>query len=124
MGKTKGAASAAAQQDDTRQDLTYLITNTSGSIASPSEDAITGALQQRFKRDLPYTRIGASTLVVVNPYKILEQLNDAALNEYADVYYRNTSGQKKNLQPHIYEMAARVYFHMRRTGENQSVVLR
>lgn len=122
MGKTKGAASSSAAQQD--QDLTYLITNTSGSITPPSEDAITGALQQRFKRDLPYTRIGANTLVVVNPYKILEQLNDAALNEYADVYYRSTDGQKKNLQPHIYEMAARMYFHLRRTGENQSVILR
>lgn len=108
-------------QDDSRIDLIYLINSSS---SPPSEDSITHLLQSRFKRNQPYTRLGHSTLIVVNPYQPLEILNDVTLNTYADIGYRNIVENKPFMQPHVYDLAARVYFHMRRTGEDQSIILR
>ncbi|KAG1454386.1 hypothetical protein G6F46_004895 [Rhizopus delemar] len=107
-------------QDDSRIDLIYLINSSS---SPPSEDSITHLLQSRFKRNQPYTRLGYSTLIVVNPYQPLEILNDVTLNTYADIGYRNIVENKPFMQPHVYDLAARVYFHMRRTGEDQSIIL-
>jgi chitin synthase len=108
-------------QEDARSDLSCLL---GSGPSGPNEEAVASLLQSRFKRDLPYTRLGQSTLVVVNPYKPLEQLNDATLNTYTEAGYKDVSGQNPHLQPHVYDLATRVYFHMRRSGEDQSIVLR
>lgn len=108
-------------QEESRTDLTSL-SHENGK--GPSEDAIVHLLHSRFKHSLPYTRLGSSTLVVVNPYQPLEILNDATLESYADACYRNLSDSKPIMQPHVYDLAARVYFHMRRTGQDQSIILR
>jgi chitin synthase len=108
-------------QDDSRIDLTCLV---SSSQSPPSEDSISNLLQSRYKRNQPYTRIGHTNLVVINPYQPLEILNDATLRSYADIGYRNVVENKVFMQPHVYDLAARVYFHMRRTGEDQSIILR
>ncbi|KAG0168377.1 hypothetical protein DFQ28_004896 [Apophysomyces sp. BC1034] len=107
-------------QDESRIDLARLITTAN---QPPSEESVTNLLQSRFRRNLPYTRAGHSNLVVVNPYQPLELLNDATLQAYADAGYRDVSEHKLFMQPHVYDLAARAYFHMRRTGEDQSIVL-
>ncbi|ORZ12657.1 chitin synthase-domain-containing protein [Absidia repens] len=107
-------------QDETRTDLTSLSHE---SNKGPSEDAILHLLQSRFKHGLPYTRLGHSTLIAVNPYQPLDLLNDATLQSYADVCYRDLSESKPIMQPHVYDLAAKVYFHMRRTGQDQSIIL-
>lgn len=109
------------QQEDSRFDLLSLYT-LSGS--PPTEDAILKFLANRYSKKLPYTQLGYSTLVVINPYQQLELLNDATLNSYGEVGYRDLSEQKPVLQPHVFDLATKVYFHMRRTGEDQSVILR
>lgn len=108
-------------QEDSRTDLVSLY-NVGGS--PPTEDSISNLLANRYKRNLPYTQLGYSNLVVVNPYQHLELLNDATLKSYAEIGYKDLSEHKQSLQPHVYELATRVYFHMRRTGEDQSVILR
>lgn len=108
-------------QDDTRIDLLSLLGSSS---SAPTEDNISYLLQSRFKHSQPYTRLGHSTLIVVNPYQPLEILNDVTLNTYADIGYRNIAENKIFMQPHVYDLAARIYFHMRRTGEDQSIILR
>jgi chitin synthase len=112
-------------QDDSRIDLTCLLNNAQPQ-QSLSEDSITNLLSSRFKRNQPYTRAGHSNLIVVNPYQPLEILNDTTLKTYADNGYRNVINDKSTafMQPHVYDLAARVYFHMRRTGEDQSIILR
>ncbi|ORZ19792.1 chitin synthase-domain-containing protein [Absidia repens] len=107
-------------QDETRTDLTSLPHE---SNKGPSEDAILHLLQSRFKHGLPYTRLGHSILIAVNPYQPLDLLNDATLQSYADVCYRDLSESKPIMQPHVYDLAAKVYFHMRRTGQDQSIIL-
>lgn len=108
-------------QEETRTDLVSLF-NVGGS--PPTEENISNLLANRYKRNLPYTNLGYSNLVVINPYQPLELLNDASLQNYAEIGYKDVSGQKQTLQPHVYELATRVYFHMRRTGEDQSIILR
>lgn len=108
-------------QEDSRTDLVSLY-NVGGS--APTEDTISNLLANRYKRNLPYTQLGYSNLIVVNPYQHLELLNDATLKSYAEIGYKDLSEKKQSLQPHVYELATRVYFHMRRTGEDQSVILR
>ncbi|KAI8330035.1 chitin synthase-domain-containing protein [Blakeslea trispora] len=107
-------------QEESRTDLASLYV--SGAVP-PTEGAISNLLSNRYKRNLPYTQLGYSNLVVINPYQPLEILNDATLQSYAQTGYKDLSEQKPSLQPHIYELATRVYFHMRRTGEDQSVIL-
>ncbi|KAG2177395.1 hypothetical protein INT44_007906 [Umbelopsis vinacea] len=92
------------------------------SLPNPTDESIVSVLHMRFKRDLPYTRIGAHHLIVVNTYKPVESLNDASLNQYAATIYRDLENTEQ-LQPHIYDLAARVYYQLRRASEDQSIVL-
>ena len=108
-------------QEDSRTDLVSLY-QLGG--PPPSEEAVSNMLASRYKRTLPYTQLGYSSLIVVNPYQPLELLNDATLRSYADIGYKDLSEKKPALQPHVYELATKVYFNMRRTGEDQSVILR
>ncbi|KAG8739227.1 hypothetical protein FRC10_005858 [Ceratobasidium sp. 414] len=102
-------------------DLTALVSSTGGSTIYPNEEAILGVLQTRFRADEPYVRIASTTLVVVNPLKALASVNDLSAAEYAKLA---RAVEKPRLQPHIYELAARVYAMMKRTGNPQSVVFR
>ncbi|KIJ57290.1 glycosyltransferase family 2 protein [Sphaerobolus stellatus SS14] len=110
-------------------DLTDLVVaSSSTSTVYPSDDNVVAVLQARSRSDLPYTRIGASTLVVVNPLKVLASVNDASAQEYEERNYKDTSiptaDSPKALQPHLYDLAARVYLLMRRRKESQSVIFR
>src|SRR5882724_7633107 len=98
-------------------DLTDLVVSSSTSTTVyPSDDTILSVLQARFRADLPYTRIGASTLIVINPLKVLANLNDASAREYDERNYRDTSmptaDAPKAFQPHLYALAASVYLTM------------
>nr|CAG8434522.1 6220_t:CDS:2 [Entrophospora candida] len=116
MKKTRSSAPSSPSED--RVDLVQVLSNNSNT----AEDEIISLISSRFKLDLPYTRINSSTMIVVNPNKPLEFMNDESAKEYADQWYKDTSGIKSNLQPHIYELAAKVYLHMRRSAEDQSVI--
>ncbi|GAA5798577.1 hypothetical protein HPULCUR_003982 [Helicostylum pulchrum] len=91
-----------------------------------SEESIVRLLQTRFKADQPYTQLGHHQLIVVNPYKPLELLNDATLQAYGQHGYKDISpdGFSSNSpEPHVYDMATRVYLLMRRRAENQAIIL-
>ncbi|CAO1634865.1 unnamed protein product [Sympodiomycopsis kandeliae] len=110
-------------------DLTNLINAQASQISLPSEDTITSALQQRFRADLPYSRISSTTLLVVNPIRTLANLNDASAEDYRKKTYADSAWEReqrdspdKVLPPHPYELAGRVYHMMRRTQQSQAVV--
>ncbi|KAG6809077.1 hypothetical protein H0H92_001693 [Tricholoma furcatifolium] len=109
-------------------DLGDLISSTGAATIYPSDDTILAVLQARFRADLPYTRIGATNLVVVNPYKTLANVNDASAKEYEERCYKDTSlpmvDSPKPLQPHLYDLAARVYLLMRRRNQSQALLAR
>ena len=87
-------------------------------------------LQSRFSQDKPYTQLGHHRLVIVNPYKQLELLNDAALQHHAELGYKDLTGGLQDLtaiantDPHIYEFATRAYYIMRRRVDDVGIILR
>ena len=69
-----------------------------------------------------------ANLVVVNPLKTLANVNDISAKEYEERCYKDTSvptaGSPKALQPHLFELAAKVYLMMRQRGQSQAVLFR
>lgn len=109
-------------------DLVELVSSSGSATVYPSDDIILAVLQARFRADLPYSRIGAANLVVVNPYKTLANLNDLSAKDYEEKCYKDTSlpmvNSPKPLQPHLYDLAAKVYLLMRRRSQSQTVLSR
>ncbi|EJD01749.1 chitin synthase [Fomitiporia mediterranea MF3/22] len=109
-------------------DLTDLISSTGSTTIYPNDDAVLNVLQTRFRADLPYSHIGASNLVVVNPLKTLANLNEASAKDYEERCFKDTSvptaGSPKAPQPHLYGLAAKVYLLMRQRKQSQAVVFR
>lgn len=125
MASTAGSLAAQAINSG---DLVDLVSSSASATIYPNDDAILSALHARFRADLPYTRIGSSNLVVVNPYKTLASVNDASAKEYEERCYKDTSlplvDSPKPLQPHLYELAAKIYLLMRRRSQSQSIISR
>ena len=126
-------ASSQTTQAITSGDLLDLVSSSATSTIYPTDDALLSALQARFRADLPYTRIGSTHLVVVNPYKSLASVNDASAKEYEERCYKDTSpgaglrgsvDGRRPLQPHVYETASKLYLLMRRKKEAQALVAR
>jgi chitin synthase len=105
-------------------DLTDLISHSSSTTLFPNEDTLLSHLQSRFRADLPYTRIGATTLVSVNPLKVLANVNDATAKEYIERSYKETQSNGPPMQPHLYDLAAKVYLLMTRRHAPQTVLFR
>lgn len=96
-----------------------------------TEDAIVNAIRTRFLQDKIYTRIRNATLVVVNPYKdiigaSLAQVSEQYLNEYKEPARGGNSNTSSSqlLDPHIFQHVNQAYFHMRRSGRDQSMIFR
>lgn len=109
-------------------DFVDLVTSSDSTTVYPSDDAVLNVLHSRFRADLPYTRIASSNLVVVNPMKMLANINDVTAKEYEERCYNDTSvptaGSPRALQPHLYEMAAKVYLLMQQRRQPQAVIFR
>ncbi|KAG9317940.1 glycosyltransferase family 2 protein [Chiua virens] len=108
-------------------DLHSLVSTSHSATIYPSDDAVLAVLNTRFRSDLPYSRIGTTHLLVVNPYKSLANVNDVNAREYEERCYKDTSLPLPSLsllQPHPYELAAQIYLLMRRTRQSQSLITR
>lgn len=92
---------------------------------TPSSDDILSILRARFLEGLPYTSISPRVLVSVNPYQFIQANSDAALvdwgTEYADC---GRGGLRGKLGPHVFAMSNQAYYYMRRTGQDQTIMLR
>lgn len=92
-------------------------------LSTVSDDIIVSCLRERFMTDNIYTNIGTSALVAINPHKYVPTNSDAVMHKYA-AEYRDTSDTKEPLPPHIFQLANNAYYHMRRTTQDQSILLR
>ena len=72
--------------------------------------------------DSIYTKFGTSALVAVNLHKYVSTNSDSAMHKHT-AEYRDVSVGKEAL-PHIFQLANHAYYHMRRTSQDQSVLLR
>ncbi|KAF8952087.1 hypothetical protein BGZ52_008049 [Haplosporangium bisporale] len=93
----------------------------------PTQESMYNVLSRRHQLGLPYTRIGTSTLVVVNPNQALNIYTEANGQLYIDLASGATSSgggpTPTSLEPHVFELASTMYYHMRRTELDQGVVL-
>jgi chitin synthase len=108
-------------------DLADLVFTSTSATVHPNDDSILSVLQARFRSDQPYTRISTSNYVVVNPYKALANTNNVSAQDYEERCYKDTNLQlpgTPSVQPHLYELAARMYLLMRRRNESQAVIFR
>ncbi|TFY81864.1 hypothetical protein EWM64_g2154 [Hericium alpestre] len=87
-----------------------------------SDDIIVSCLRERFMSDTIYTRIGTSALVAINPHKYVSSNADSVLHKYA-AEYRSTSDEEEQLPPHIFQLANDTYYHMRRTTQDQCILM-
>ena len=73
-------------------------------------------------------------MVVVNPFKAVQSLGEGSRRDYEERSYRSggkgkepeteDQGPTKALQPHVFDMAARLMMMMKRVGGRQIIVLR
>ncbi|KAJ7166607.1 hypothetical protein C8R46DRAFT_851780, partial [Mycena filopes] len=102
-------------------ELVDLVSSSGQATIYPDDDAILTVLHSRFRADLPFTRIGDTHLLVVNPLKTLASVNDSSAREYEECCYKDTSlpaiDSPKPLQPHVYDFACKIYLLMRRRAE-------
>jgi chitin synthase len=115
MKRLSSATTTAHQRLEAATDLSTL--------SSISDDIIVSCLRERFMADHTYTNVGSSALVVVNPHKYVATNADSVLQKYA-AEYRDTTDTKDPLPPHIFQMANNVYFHMRRTTQDQCILFK
>lgn len=80
-------------------------------------------LRDRYLLDILYTSLGPSSLVAINPHKFVNINSDQVLGSYGHDY-RNTEETRDHLPPHIFGIAGKAYFDMRRTGRDQSILMR
>ena len=124
-------ASTGSSASAATNDLVSLVMSHATSTVYPSDDAIVATLQARFRAGQPYSRLGATTLVVVNPLRASRNLGDESADEYVQTAYSDTTWESQGrphpddaLPPHPYELALRAYLRMRRTQSSQAILLR
>lgn len=91
-------------------------------------DSLCRHLQSRFDNDQYYTRIGNNRMVILNPCKSTPlSMNDDTLQYYVNHGYKDLAACTNGIitkEAHLYEMATRIYFTMRRRREDQLIILR
>jgi chitin synthase len=85
-----------------------------------TEDNTTHLLKNCYQNNVFYSKISDSTLVVLNPYKSLPQQSPQYVAEYRDT----GSDSLEPLPTHVFKLTNQAYLHMRRTGIDQSIILK
>lgn len=103
-------------------------------LLSIAEDTILACLRERYLADKPYTAVGTSALVSLNPHKHLEINDDTNLQLYAEEYRHISDDDSslghgseldgRKLPPHVFALANNAYYHMKRTGQDQSILIK
>ncbi|KAJ3532282.1 hypothetical protein NMY22_g7803 [Coprinellus aureogranulatus] len=97
-------------------------------LPSINDDTIVAVLRERFMTDHIYTSLSSNALVALNPHKYVQSNSDATCKRYADEYrdvelyeVLEDGRRRERLPPHVFQLAANAYYHMRRTGQDQSI---
>lgn len=112
-------------------------------LSPVAEDTVLACLRERYLASSPYTSISASALVSVNPHAYLPINGDASLQDYVAEYYDSTvddasqrrrdsgsasgsslsGGARRKLGPHVFRLGLDAFYNMRRTGQDQIILL-
>ncbi|MCO5583292.1 hypothetical protein L7F22_037202 [Adiantum nelumboides] len=93
-------------------------------LSNISLDSIFPVLRDRFFSSLPYTALSDSILISANPFAAPGNRNtDDTLREYTKDYRETSKSNRARLPPHVFQLACNAYFYLRRTGQDQSILL-
>lgn len=93
--------------------------------ASLTADDILPILRTRFLEGLVYTDLSPRVLVALNPYQFIQTNSQAVLADWSAEYSDSgNAGVRGRLGPHVWALSGRAYYYMRRTGQDQTIVLR
>lgn len=93
-------------------------------VADLDEKRITDILNSRFSNYNIYTHIGPCHIIAINPFKQLAQNDTQTSEDYVTSYKEIAPEPPIKLNPHIFELTNRAFFHMRRTGNDQAIFLK
>ncbi|WRT65066.1 uncharacterized protein IL334_002008 [Kwoniella shivajii] len=110
------------------------ITDLCSLSSSTAEDTVLATLRERYLLSQPYTSLSPSGLVSVNPHTYLPVNGDASLQDYVAEYYKinvddetsrdaDSGSSRSRLGPHVFQLALSAYYNMRRTRQDQIVIL-
>jgi myosin heavy subunit len=112
------------------------LTLCSRNLPSVGDDTVLATLRERYLNNLPYTSLSSTALVSVNPQSRLPLNSDESLLRYVDGYYKSfvddsapardldVSRPIELLEPHIFGLALKAYYNMRRTQQDQVIIMR
>jgi chitin synthase len=83
-------------------------------------DTVVASLRERYLASYSYTRLSPSAIVSLNPLKPTSDSH--ALQVARSAYYDTESAEERREEPHVFGLAGSVYYHMKRTGQDQSVL--
>ncbi|ORE10382.1 hypothetical protein BCV72DRAFT_26401 [Rhizopus microsporus var. microsporus] len=92
-------------------------------LSNTSSESITSCLRSRYNELKIYTNVGSRHIIALNPLKELPMNDDQASLEYVAAY-KDATGHKQTPDPHLFDLINRTYFHMRRTGSDQAIMLK
>ncbi|KXN66980.1 P-loop containing nucleoside triphosphate hydrolase protein, partial [Conidiobolus coronatus NRRL 28638] len=86
------------------------------------EQSLSDYLINRLNNNQPFTNLGSNGLVVLNPHRDLGLFTQEISNHYIENGYKSHESAHSGLMPHVYDIATKTYFHMRRLGTDHSIV--
>ena len=107
----------------------------SSSLSTIAEDAVLATLRERYLSSKPYTLASPSVLISVNPHTYLPVNSDSSLQNHVAEYYRSSvdegtsrdaagsTSTKGKRDPHVFQLASNALYNMRRTRQDQIILM-
>lgn len=114
------------EESSNNLDLLNLTSLTSLPINFTSNpDTILSILKNRFLEGIHYTSLSSSILLSVNPFNQDQARNsDQVLNEWREEFSDcGKEGVKNTLSNHLWSSSNKAYYYMKRTGQDQSILV-
>ncbi|KAI8820137.1 chitin synthase-domain-containing protein [Fimicolochytrium jonesii] len=113
MSRSSQQIKTSSEQRDHSDYLTKLV--------SPTLDNVLYTVRKRYNNGDFFTKIGENALLVVGGSGLLQESSAEVAADYAK-WIIDTTPDKQELPPHVFDMAASCFYHMARDFRNQSVI--
>ncbi|KAM0788255.1 hypothetical protein ACM66B_001406 [Microbotryomycetes sp. NB124-2] len=117
-------ASTAALNDDVVDPLAVSDLTDLPSDAQLTVDELVSILRVRFLEGQAYTQVSSRVVLALNPNQYILANSDDALQEWSSEYDDcGDSGLRGRLGAHLWALTNQSYYNMRRTGQDQSIIV-
>lgn len=90
-----------------------------------NSDIILPILKERFLEGIHYTYLNSSVLISLNSFRNDYKNSDQVLSEWRQEFTDcGREGVRGTLSNHLWNISTKAYYYMRRTGQDQSILLR